>query len=94
MEAGIWTVRGRSFPFEAMLGVPMDRESVSPVCASMRSKQSSKTDLALRTLDLGKGGRLPTRKSLNSGSRRVRDFTDVWNMQSMTTHGLPAGHVF
>jgi hypothetical protein len=31
---------------------------------------------------------------LNSGSRNVRDFTDVWNMQSNTTDGLPAGKRF
>ena len=31
IEAGIWTFRGRSFPFEAIFGVPMDRESVRPV---------------------------------------------------------------
>jgi len=29
-------------------------------------------------------------KTLNSGSRKVRDFMDVWNIQSNTTDGLPA----
>ena len=41
MEAGICTVRGRSFPFEAIFGVLMERERSSPVCASMRCRESS-----------------------------------------------------
>lgn len=41
IEAGIWTVRDRSFPFEAILGVLMERESVSPVWASIRCRESS-----------------------------------------------------
>jgi hypothetical protein len=41
MEAGICTVRGRSLPLEGIFGVPMDRERVSPVWASMRCRESS-----------------------------------------------------
>lgn len=41
IEAGICTVRGRSFPFEAIFGVLMDRERLSPVCASIRCRESS-----------------------------------------------------
>ena len=41
IEAGMCTFRGRSFPFEAIFGVLMDRERVSPVWASIRCKESS-----------------------------------------------------
>ena len=39
---GTWTVRGASFPFAEMLGVPIRRERKSDVCASTRCKPSSK----------------------------------------------------
>jgi len=41
MVAGIWTVRGRSFPFETIFGVAIVRERLIPFCASIRCKASS-----------------------------------------------------
>jgi hypothetical protein len=41
IEAGICTVRGRSFPFEAIFGVPMDSREISPVWVSIRCRESS-----------------------------------------------------
>lgn len=36
MNEGTETVRGRSFPFDAMFGVPIWRDRTSDVCASKR----------------------------------------------------------
>jgi len=44
-----------------------------------------------KVMNLGGKSHVPTMKILNSGSRKVRDFMDVWNTQSNTTDGLPAG---
>lgn len=41
MAAGTCTVRGRSFPLLAILGVPIFRDSTRPACASMRCSASS-----------------------------------------------------
>lgn len=89
-EAGTWTIRDRSFPFEAILGVLMERESVRPVCASIRCRESSRQGDEVRLQSKDDKGHTPTRKNLNSGSRKVRDFTDVWNTQSNTIDALPA----
>lgn len=43
--AGIWTIRGTSWPFDAIFGVPILLDNDRPYWASMRCKASSRTRL-------------------------------------------------
>lgn len=42
-KEGIRTVRGRSFPFELMLGLPIWRDRTREVCASRRWRANSRS---------------------------------------------------
>lgn len=99
-DIGIRAVRGASFPFDAMFGVLMLRESATECCASMRCKPSSSRVECQHTS--GKTPKrlcVPMRNARNAGSRRVRDFSDELYTQSNTADALPAamggcqGHV-
>lgn len=90
-EIGIRAVRGASFPFDAMFGVLMLRDSATACCASMRCRPSSSHATHQRTdSKMAKRPRAPMRNARNAGSRRVRDFSDELYTQSNTADALPA----
>lgn len=100
-EIGIRAVRGASFPFDAMFGVLMLRDSATECWASMRCKPSSSRAKCQHTSGkMPKRLCVPMRNARKAGSRRVRDFSDELYTQSNTADALPAatrgcqGHVY